>query len=372
MPVSNPGWPPRRHRLGYRPGPSMPWATVWPNRTPWSVWSNKGGPIRTMWPAPSVTPRARCAGSNDVSRTAAWLHWDRATATRAAGLVWRPRAGNGFRNFNPKATPTARWRDAWESPQSHPQALASLGVPRHRLGCNPNWRSTSLAPGTQTGPLLVLLRLSRPRWTPIRPIAVVIVYWLRWGCWMTRRPCLAAVRPFHAPVSCLPSHLWCAVGCFDAPKDLRQHWTVLLWPAHQSADAAAHGAVADQTARGAQGAFARRSWDACWALDRAPEVKTLRRKLTRLGRAGKGRPLRTRPGPATGRPARGQALGFLYVDGHVRVYHGKHPLPKTHVARMRLSMPATSDYWVNDAPATRCWSSPPRPTPGWSRCCPAF
>jgi prepilin-type processing-associated H-X9-DG protein len=26
--------------------------------------------------------------------------------------------------------------------------------------------------------------------------------------------------------------------------------------------------------------------------------------------------------------ARGDALGFLYVDGHVRVYHGKHRLPK--------------------------------------------
>jgi hypothetical protein len=46
---------------------------------------------------------------------------------------------------------------------------------------------------------------------------------------------------------------------------------------------------------------------------------------------------------------RGEALGFLYTDGHVRVYHVKHPLPKTHVARMRISLPATSDYWVNDS-----------------------
>jgi transposase len=83
-------------------------------------------------------------------------------------------------------------------------------------------------------------------------------------------------------------------------------------------------------------------------LDRAPEVKTLRRKLTRLSQAGKAAQL----GRALAEErvaARGDALGFLYVDGHVRVYHGKHPLPKTHVARMRLSMPATSDYWVNDA-----------------------
>jgi len=42
-------------------------------------------------------------------------------------------------------------------------------------------------------------------------------------------------------------------------------------------------------------------------------------------------------------------MGFLYVDGHVRAYHGKRKIPKTHVARMRISMPATTDYWVNDA-----------------------
>jgi len=42
-------------------------------------------------------------------------------------------------------------------------------------------------------------------------------------------------------------------------------------------------------------------------------------------------------------------MGFLYADGHVRVYHGKHPIPKAHVARMRIAMPGTTDYWVNDA-----------------------
>ncbi len=82
-------------------------------------------------------------------------------------------------------------------------------------------------------------------------------------------------------------------------------------------------------------------------VDRAPEVKTLRRKLAQLAALGRaadfGRAL------AQQRVAqRGAALGFLYVDGHVRVYHGQHRLPKAHVARMRLSMPATSDYWVND------------------------
>jgi transposase len=82
-------------------------------------------------------------------------------------------------------------------------------------------------------------------------------------------------------------------------------------------------------------------------LDRAPEVKTLRRKLARL--AGTGRAAQFGKALAQQRVAlRGAALGFLYLDGHVRVYHGKHALPKAHVARMRISMPATSDYWVND------------------------
>ena len=83
-------------------------------------------------------------------------------------------------------------------------------------------------------------------------------------------------------------------------------------------------------------------------LDRAPEVKTLRRKLSRL--AGLGRSTRFGRALAERRvAARGALMGFLYVDGHVRVFHGKATLPKTHVARMRLSMPATTDYWVNDA-----------------------
>lgn len=82
-------------------------------------------------------------------------------------------------------------------------------------------------------------------------------------------------------------------------------------------------------------------------LDRAPEVKTLRRKLSRLAAFGRGADF----GRALARrrvALRGSALGFLYVDGHVRVYHGKRVISKAHVARMRLSMPATSDYWVND------------------------
>jgi len=82
-------------------------------------------------------------------------------------------------------------------------------------------------------------------------------------------------------------------------------------------------------------------------LDRAPEVKTLRRKLSRLARSG-GAVLFGRLVAERRLAAIGPALGFLYVDGHVRVYHGQRDIPKAHVARMRIALPATTDYWAND------------------------
>jgi hypothetical protein len=84
-------------------------------------------------------------------------------------------------------------------------------------------------------------------------------------------------------------------------------------------------------------------------LDRSPEIKTLRRKLSEMG--GREYALTLQAAFADRWAAeQPELLGFLYVDGHVRPYHGrKHSLPKTHVPRRRLCMPATTDYWVNDA-----------------------
>ena len=86
-------------------------------------------------------------------------------------------------------------------------------------------------------------------------------------------------------------------------------------------------------------------------LDRFPEVKTLRRKLAEMGE-------RERASVVREEFARHwvesdpKAVGILYVDGHVRPYNGrKHVLPKAHVPRRRLCMPATTDFWVNDVDA---------------------
>ena len=42
------------------------------------------------------------------------------------------------------------------------------------------------------------------------------------------------------------------------------------------------------------------------------------------------------------------SAGVYYADGHVRLYHGKlTALPRRYVARERLYLRGTTDYWVN-------------------------
>jgi transposase len=83
-------------------------------------------------------------------------------------------------------------------------------------------------------------------------------------------------------------------------------------------------------------------------LDRAPEVKTLRRGLTRLAAHHCAEQL----GAELARlriDQRGHLMGFLYVDGHVRAYHGEHAISSSaYVPRRHLAMPASTDYWIND------------------------
>ncbi len=82
-------------------------------------------------------------------------------------------------------------------------------------------------------------------------------------------------------------------------------------------------------------------------LDRMPEVKTLRRKFARLAALKRSREL----GLELARrhiAERGRRLGFLYVDGHVRAYHGKRTIPRAYLTRSRIAGPATTDYWIND------------------------
>ena len=88
-------------------------------------------------------------------------------------------------------------------------------------------------------------------------------------------------------------------------------------------------------------------WGQLLGLDRVPEVRTLRAKIQLLAQDD---------GPAQWSAAlceqwmaaAPEQAGVLYIDGHVRVYHGSQTqLPRHYVARERLCLRATTDYWVN-------------------------
>ena len=82
-------------------------------------------------------------------------------------------------------------------------------------------------------------------------------------------------------------------------------------------------------------------------LDRIPEVRCLRNKLTELsndGTAEKWGELLTKKWMDDAP----DLAGVLYVDGHVRLYNGEEKLPKQYVSRERLCLRGVMDFWVND------------------------
>jgi len=83
-------------------------------------------------------------------------------------------------------------------------------------------------------------------------------------------------------------------------------------------------------------------------LDRAPEVKTLRRKLGELAAYRRGAALQSALAGAHA-AARPDAIGYLMIDGHMRAYFGTRDLQKTHVARLHMAARATAETWVADA-----------------------
>ena len=83
-------------------------------------------------------------------------------------------------------------------------------------------------------------------------------------------------------------------------------------------------------------------------LDRAPEVKTVRRKCTQL--AGRKRGTELMKALARERIAKDEdRVAFLYLDGHVREYYGKHRLFQAKKAQRQVVTPAATDTWVHDA-----------------------
>jgi len=84
-------------------------------------------------------------------------------------------------------------------------------------------------------------------------------------------------------------------------------------------------------------------------LDRVPEVRTLRQKITMMAQTGDTEAWMQELSKSWMESDPDEA-GYLYIDGHVRVYHGsKAVLPRRFVSRERLCLRGTTDYWLNDA-----------------------
>ena len=323
-----------------------------------------------MWPGCLTV---RCARSDAISgdlRTVDWLPWVIAAASRAGASAWRLRDDALSSSSNRKATRSARSRGAWVSVKNlcgsfcavwagslprfckrkwlwsrcqrprPPRQLRSLQSTSPQAaepiqGADPNLsafsstatpaRSADTNPADRRGDRLLaylgLLEDAVPLFSsgtnvPRAGVLLALPALVAGGVFECAHTIYGSLGPsFYGLRTSLLTLLLMALWRIKRPEALKEHSPTDL------------GRVL--------------------GLDRAPEVKTLRRKLARLAacqRAAEfGRALAQR------RVAqRAATVGFLYVDGHVRVYHGEHRLPKAHVARMRLSMPATSDYWVND------------------------
>jgi hypothetical protein len=89
-------------------------------------------------------------------------------------------------------------------------------------------------------------------------------------------------------------------------------------------------------------------WGKLLGLDRIPEVRTLREKIQILCEDGQEVRKWTSTLAREWMEAEPESAGTLYIDGHVRVYHGGlTQLPRRYVARQRLCLRGTTDYWVH-------------------------
>ena len=87
-------------------------------------------------------------------------------------------------------------------------------------------------------------------------------------------------------------------------------------------------------------------------LDRAPEVKTIRRRISQLAKAGKAGELiaaLAKHHLADTGPGGEDLAAILYVDGHVRAYQGTKKIGRLYSTRLKFPVPATEETWVTDA-----------------------
>ena len=105
-------------------------------------------------------------------------------------------------------------------------------------------------------------------------------------------------------------------------------------------------------------------WGKVLGLDRVPEVRTLRQKIAHLAKGNRSTQWGAKLCRQWMKSAPENACA-LYVDGHVRVYHGKLAnLPRHYVPRQKLCLRASVDYFVNAMDGQPFFSVPKEISPG--------
>ncbi len=82
-------------------------------------------------------------------------------------------------------------------------------------------------------------------------------------------------------------------------------------------------------------------------LDRVPEAKTLRIKLSQIYNQKQAEPWSRE---LAQKWVKSDENYFFYIDGHVKVYSGgKANLGKKHISRLKLCLPGMTEFWVNNS-----------------------
>ena len=82
-------------------------------------------------------------------------------------------------------------------------------------------------------------------------------------------------------------------------------------------------------------------------LDRIPEAKNLRKKISQIVTQQKARQWNSELARSW---VEKEETYFYYVDGHVKVYSGyKANLGKKHISRLKLCLPGMTEFWVNNS-----------------------
>jgi hypothetical protein len=160
--------------------------------------------------------------------------------------------------------------------------------------------------GTQNCPLFLPgpRKLRRPATTPIPVIVGRTACWRAWGYWRMQRHCLVLPPQFRGREFCWPCLSWSPAAYSSVRKKSMARWGRPFMDCALACSRFCSWHRGVSNGRRASRSIHHHDLGRVLGLDRAPEVKTLRRKLARLAAVGHEVQFWSGPGPTTSRPAR--------------------------------------------------------------------